>query len=403
MAESRTIAMVPLNGSNYRTWKVQCKMALMKDGLWGIVNGTETAPDATTHAELHAKFVQRRDRALGTIVLFVDSSLLYLLGEPEDPVKAWTTLSEQFDRKTWANKLELRRKLFSLRLKEGGSVQEHIKHMTEIFDGLSAIDAPLTEEDRVVYLLASLPESYDVLVTALEANVEVPKMAVVVERLLHTERKLNEKRHTVKDERAMAAKTFKKKGKCHQCGKYGHYKRDCYDLVGKQKESKKYKKHKVSITLGETDDSDSDGEALVTGGSARSSDCWIIDSGATSHMSNNKELFVEYRELSTPEKVTLGDGRCLDVVGKGTVELKMVLPDNKKTKRHKLMNTLYVPKLSINLFSIAKVSKAGKVASFDEQGCYIRNQENKLIAFAKRVRSLYYFPSKLTIYSMLLF
>ncbi len=33
-----------------------------KDGLWGIVNGTETA---TTHAELHAKFVQRRDRALG--------------------------------------------------------------------------------------------------------------------------------------------------------------------------------------------------------------------------------------------------------------------------------------------------------------------------------------------------
>ncbi len=50
-------------------------------------------------------------------------------------------------------------------------------------------------------------------------------------------------------------------------------------------------------------------------------------------MSNNKEP--EYRELSTPEKVTLGDGRCLDVVGKGTVELKMVLPGNKKNKRHK--------------------------------------------------------------------
>ncbi len=40
------------------------------------------------------------------------------------------------------------------------------------------------------------------------------------------------------------------------------YKRDCYDFrIGKQKENKK---HKVSITLGETDDSDSDGEALVT-------------------------------------------------------------------------------------------------------------------------------------------
>ncbi len=48
--------------------------------------------------------------------------------------------------------------------------------MTEIFDGLAVIDDPITEEDRVVHLLASLLESYDILVTALEANVEVPKM-----------------------------------------------------------------------------------------------------------------------------------------------------------------------------------------------------------------------------------
>ena len=44
MAESKTVAVVPLNSSNYSTWKIQCKMALIKDGLWGIVNGTETAP-----------------------------------------------------------------------------------------------------------------------------------------------------------------------------------------------------------------------------------------------------------------------------------------------------------------------------------------------------------------------
>ena len=33
----------------------------------------------------------------------------------------------------------------------------------------------VTDEDRVV-LLASLPESYDMLVTALKANAEVPRM-----------------------------------------------------------------------------------------------------------------------------------------------------------------------------------------------------------------------------------
>ena len=39
--------------------------------------------------------------------------------------------------------------------------------MTEIFDELAAVDDAITEEDRVVHILASLSESYDVLVMAL--------------------------------------------------------------------------------------------------------------------------------------------------------------------------------------------------------------------------------------------
>ena len=61
--------------------------------------------------------------------------------------------------------------------------------MTEIFDGLSVVGDPVLDEDRVVHLLASLPDSYNMLVTALEANAEVPQMEVVTERLLHEERK----------------------------------------------------------------------------------------------------------------------------------------------------------------------------------------------------------------------
>lgn len=67
---------------------------------------------------------------------------------------------------------------------------KHIKAMTEIFDALSVIDESIKEEDRVVYLLASLPECYSVLlVTALEASPDVPALPVVTERLLHEESK----------------------------------------------------------------------------------------------------------------------------------------------------------------------------------------------------------------------
>lgn len=45
--------------------------------------------------------------------------------------------------------------------------------MTEICDNLSS------EKDWVVYLLASLPGTYNTLVTALEASAEVPTLTVV--------------------------------------------------------------------------------------------------------------------------------------------------------------------------------------------------------------------------------
>uniref|UniRef100_A0A1X7TGU8 Uncharacterized protein n=1 Tax=Amphimedon queenslandica TaxID=400682 RepID=A0A1X7TGU8_AMPQE len=62
--------------------------------------------------------------------------------------------------------------------------------MTEIFNKLATAGNTIESDDRVVYLLASLPESYDVVVTALEANETVPGMKTVIERLTHEEKKL---------------------------------------------------------------------------------------------------------------------------------------------------------------------------------------------------------------------
>ena len=79
--EAKTVSVVPLNGANYATWMVQCRMALMRDGVWSIVSGTEVEPTDGDENKLQ-KFISRRDKALATIVLAMDPSLLYLLGDP---------------------------------------------------------------------------------------------------------------------------------------------------------------------------------------------------------------------------------------------------------------------------------------------------------------------------------
>ena len=59
MSDSRTVVS-PLNGQKYVTWKVQCRIVLIKDGLWSIVNGSEVAPEG--NVELARKFKARSDR-----------------------------------------------------------------------------------------------------------------------------------------------------------------------------------------------------------------------------------------------------------------------------------------------------------------------------------------------------
>ena len=74
MSKMKPVSIVPPNGTNYPTWKLQCRM---KDSLWGIVNGSEAAPGLATDA----------DRALALKWRAVT------IGDPEDPVEVWRKLS----------------------------------------------------------------------------------------------------------------------------------------------------------------------------------------------------------------------------------------------------------------------------------------------------------------------
>ncbi len=71
------------------------------------------------------KFARCIEKAQATICLSVNTSLLYLLDVVDCPNVACQTLHDKFCRKTLANKLKLKRKLHSLRLDEGRSMQQH--------------------------------------------------------------------------------------------------------------------------------------------------------------------------------------------------------------------------------------------------------------------------------------
>ena len=112
--------------------------------------------------------------------------------------------------------MQLWRKLYALKLKKGAPVNAHIKATREIFKALAAIGDAVSEEDRVVHLLASLPDSYNVLVTVLETQSEnVPRWELVIERLLHQEIKLKERVSTLSESDRKALITHQRKKKTY--------------------------------------------------------------------------------------------------------------------------------------------------------------------------------------------
>ena len=88
MATSTTSELINLNGENYPAWKLQLRMALIRDDVWEIVNGTEKVPTGEGVTEdARKKFINRSNKALSMIVLSIKPALHYLVErEPDDPV-----------------------------------------------------------------------------------------------------------------------------------------------------------------------------------------------------------------------------------------------------------------------------------------------------------------------------
>ena len=81
--------------------------------------------------------------------------------------------------------------------------------------------------------------------------------------------------------------------------------------------------------------------------------------------------------------MSLGDGHSQDAVGIGTVILgaEQLSGD---VKRCRLKDVLYVPKLTFNLISVAKVTSANKRIIFKEDGCQILDGDGSVVAIGKR-------------------
>jgi len=175
--------------------------------------------------------------------------------------------------------------------------------------------------------------------------------------------------NTVPHERRSMGQQRPNTTKFYHCGKSGHWKKDCF----------KRKAEEASGTGTRTKEF----TFLAEDPQCLPSSNWIIDSGASQHLTCYRTEFCTYTTVSKSREITIADGTKIQAYGIGDIELTT------EVGMIRLTDVWHVPNMAASRIAVARMVDAGYAVEFGSSICFINNGQAK-IALGYRSGSLYH-------------
>jgi hypothetical protein len=147
------------SGKNYNTWKQHMLAIFVYRCLSDVVLGTSPRP--TVAGKDQDKFDGQDREAVMLIKLSVTDEMLPEVQNGKTAATIWKQLKETHEISDKGRAFFLKNMLFSIKMSEGASLQEHLLKIKDIWEQLEAIGRKMAEEDMVVITLNNLPGSYE--------------------------------------------------------------------------------------------------------------------------------------------------------------------------------------------------------------------------------------------------
>ncbi len=369
---------------NFTEWRIKSALVLESLGLWDVVGN-----DIKKNGKLELAEVRQKDtRARNLIVQSVSGLAFRVVAFEKTAFASWQKLLQQYESRDQANLFVLQQDLMASRMPEGGDVMDHLTTMRAKADHIRALGGMIDDINVCVLIINSLPHSWKDFKTA--ARVAGGSINDLSRQLMaeKASRKLQDPEPTemlavAKEEpsierlcRLMESHLSKRRPgprrnrpnvECFKCHEIGHFARDC--RLHNEQVTRLYlispKVRKFATTKS----------------------IWIVDSGATSHMSPHLDIMDQLQPCS--RLVSLGDGHVIRVKQKGVIKIRVII--NGQISDILLQNVLHVPGIAANFLSLSAVGMSGKFGG-EWRGDWITIEDKasgKLILTARSQDGLY--------------
>jgi hypothetical protein len=310
--------------SNYIAWKDRMEAVLEDNGLKEFIDKDVPKPDVADAANLDA-WKKKVAKVRRILLEGVRDHIVSNLHGKATPYAMWKALMDLFQNNNDHRKLVLKDKLRKIKMEKGDSIPKYLMKFVQCQDELGSVGITVVDDDLVSLALLGLPKNWHSYQDSINGREKLPDWERLWSDLAQEEFRRNTRdgsssKHDDEEDCSLASKARKGKGKkfhskseskgkkldlskvkCFYCHEHGHLATNC--------PQKKKNKKVVGATAGEALASqfELDFSLIACMVSSALGSVWYLDSGASFHMTGDKELFSDLEEKDLKMHIEMGD------------------------------------------------------------------------------------------------